>query len=461
MHLPMLHCVRKALSTLWSRLRGQASELPLTQPPPPPDGEPTYKLPAEAAPSAADDAQPESTRPRSLTVAVMASENAGETREPAPQPSAPPPGTPVSDPDAPSEPEPVSPDRATVAPIAVSADEGIAIAVAVLSIGLVLLWSTRDSRRLEPALPAITQGLPTPAIDATAAPDPVVGDRSWGRLGTPAPDAPLQSVEQPFTATSQAAAAVDLFQAAAAPSQTAAQLLSVSELGAIAQTNLGLSTIPAEIVAVLATPADVPADHWAYPFVQRLAIAGRLPESLSTTLQPAATLTRAQLAQLLSQILVPAASPAEGGPVSRFQDVPPDAEAAAAIERVAAAGFLVGYPDDRFRPDQPATRQEVLVGLVSGLGRSPDNAPPVDLSGFADADAPAAWARSRLAVAAADGLMVNYPNPAEMRPQAAATRAEAIAMFYQALVLQGQLVPLESPYVVSEVPEPEPGANAN
>jgi hypothetical protein len=50
---------------------------------------------------------------------------------------------------------------------------------------------------------------------------------------------------------------------------------------------------------------------------------------------------------------------AEGNPAADpFRDVPAGHWAAASIEAMKAGGWLAGYPDGTFRPDQPATREE-------------------------------------------------------------------------------------------------------
>jgi|GEM_PF-5023352 len=56
------------------------------------------------------------------------------------------------------------------------------------------------------------------------------------------------------------------------------------------------------------------------------------------------------------------------------------------------------------------------------------------------------YAQTAVAAATKAGLVTLYPKPQNL--DAPATRAEAAAMMYQALVYQGQMTALNSPYIV-------------
>jgi hypothetical protein len=53
-----------------------------------------------------------------------------------------------------------------------------------------------------------------------------------------------------------------------------------------------------------------------------------------------------------------------------------------------------------------------------------------------------------VAAATENALVVNYPNRDQLKPTQAATRSEIVAMIHQALVQQGKLPAVESPYEV-------------
>ena len=193
------------------------------------------------------------------------------------------------------------------------------------------------------------------------------------------------------------------------------------------------------------TLVDVPVTHWAYPFIKPMFDQGYLPDFPESGFQPDQPLTRAELAALLSQ----AFGQAPGShPDLAFGDVPSTYWAAPAIENAVTHGFMSGYPKDVFRPDQAVPRYEVLVALATGLGLTPPPAPDQTLQAFVDLDSLPAWARPKVAAATENALVVNYPNRDQLKPTQAATRAEIVAMIHQALVQQGKLPAVESPYEV-------------
>lgn len=205
-------------------------------------------------------------------------------------------------------------------------------------------------------------------------------------------------------------------------------------------------TVPPE--AATTQPADisdVPETHWAYPFIRPMFDQGYLPDLPDSGFQPDQTLTRAELAALISQAFGNA--PREGTSLT-FEDVPDSHWAASAIDNAVAQGFMNGYAEGDFRPDQDVPRYEVLVALATGLALSPSPAPDQTLQAFVDLDPLPDWARSHVAAATEGGLVVNHPNPDQLQPTQSATRAEIVAMIHQALVAQGELPAVESEYAV-------------
>ncbi len=191
--------------------------------------------------------------------------------------------------------------------------------------------------------------------------------------------------------------------------------------------------------------SDVPTTHWAYPFIKPMFDGGYLPDFPESSFQPDQPLTRAELAALLSQAFGDV--PREGS-VRDFVDVPSNYWAAPAIDSAISQDFMNGYPEGDFRPDQAVPRYEVLVSLASGLGLADPPAPDQTLQAFVDLVPLPAWARPKVAAAAENALVVNYPNRDQLKPAQAATRAEIVAMIHQALVQQGELPAVESEYTV-------------
>lgn len=188
--------------------------------------------------------------------------------------------------------------------------------------------------------------------------------------------------------------------------------------------------------------SDVPETYWAYPYIKNLYDNGLLPDFPEGQFRPDQELTRAEFAALLESSLIEngSANPAN------FVDVPETYWAKSAIDQVVASGFMSGYPEGNFRPDQFVPRYEVLVTLVAGLGLAPSQNPEAQLGAFTDdlSQMPE-WAIARVATAAENDFLATQPNPNVLRPTDTATRAEIVAMIHQALVLQGRLVPPETP----------------
>lgn len=198
-----------------------------------------------------------------------------------------------------------------------------------------------------------------------------------------------------------------------------------------------------ETIPVVGFP-DVPEGYWAKPFIEVVAGQKLMTALADGKFSPDQAMTRADFAQALQQVL---ALPTEV-PAGSYPDVAADNPNLKAIQAVTKAGFMRGYPDGQFKPNQPVTRQDVLVTLMSGLNlQPPQNAAQV-LQTFQDANQIPGWANGKIAAATANNLVVNYPDVKILQPQKTATRAEVAAFLYQALVKQGKVKPMDSPYVV-------------
>ncbi|MFC5701586.1 S8 family serine peptidase [Cohnella faecalis] len=107
---------------------------------------------------------------------------------------------------------------------------------------------------------------------------------------------------------------------------------------------------------------DLSSKHWAYGSISKAEKAGWLAMYGSSSMfQPDRPMTRGEIAILLAA----AGSVETGRPTGqRFRDVPASHPAAAAIEALERKGWLAGYRDGRFQPDEPLTRAECAVILA-------------------------------------------------------------------------------------------------
>lgn len=106
---------------------------------------------------------------------------------------------------------------------------------------------------------------------------------------------------------------------------------------------------------------DVQTGHWFYKEVETLYNSGIVDGTGEHKFSPDAPVTRAEFAVMAARW---AGLDYEGGNV--FDDVPVGHWAYSYINAAANAGWVQGYPDGSFRPDEPISRAEV-VRLVNGM----------------------------------------------------------------------------------------------
>ncbi|MBW4594192.1 MAG: S-layer homology domain-containing protein [Brasilonema angustatum HA4187-MV1] len=183
--------------------------------------------------------------------------------------------------------------------------------------------------------------------------------------------------------------------------------------------------------------------HWAAGFIQALLRMGLTHGFAYETFEPDKPITRAQYAALVAVCFNPTAK----HPATEFTDVPKDFWAYNAIKIAAQAGFVGGFRDRTFRPEQNVLRLQVIVSLVNGLGlKAADNN---SLLGLSDHNIIPSYARSAVATATQNKIVVNYPDSKQFHPNREATRGEVAAMVYQALVAVRQTPSINSPYIFS------------
>lgn len=186
------------------------------------------------------------------------------------------------------------------------------------------------------------------------------------------------------------------------------------------------------------------ANHWAKPFIEALAQHNLITGLDTGEFQPNAPMTRAQYAALLMK----AFQPQPKLPPTSFVDVAPNFWAADAIQSAYRAGLLTGFPDHTFAPDHPLVRVQAWVSLVNGLGLlagQPANL--ALLTRFVDQQNIPAYAQEAVAKATQLGLVINFPEVQQLRPNNVASRADIATVVYQALVVQQRMPAIASPYI--------------
>ncbi|WP_187329218.1 S-layer homology domain-containing protein [Halomicronema hongdechloris] len=185
---------------------------------------------------------------------------------------------------------------------------------------------------------------------------------------------------------------------------------------------------------------DVSDDYWARPFIERLADAEIIAGFPNGSFKPNQPVTRAQFAAIVRN----AFEQPQIRSATRFSDVSADYWARDAIAEAYRRGFLSGYPNGTFRPEQQIPRVQVLVSLVNGLEFSASGSINEALSLYRDADQIPSYAEDEVAAATESALVVNYPNIDTLRPEQVSTRADVAAFIYQALVAAGRMPALQA-----------------
>ncbi|WP_341526412.1 S-layer homology domain-containing protein [Nostoc sp. UHCC 0302] len=334
-------------------------------------------------------------------------------------------------------------------------DEFIAILIAFATIGAILFWSfsRKDSSW---NLNGLLSTSPTPSVQpnqvlpsAAAKVEPNVVP-NFNASPSPPPAAVVEpnTTSSPFDSTTPPV--LGLPSVNVAPTQSSQAQSPVTSPGnvepPIAASALPLVT-PSAKKSTIPPPIafnDVPNNFWSRRFIDVLSSRGILKGFPDYSFRPNQAVNRAEFAALLEK----AFDQEVGKSATSYKDVPAKFWATPAISQALSAGFLKGYPNNTFKPQQKILRSQVLVALASGLNLKEPASPNQILNVYKDAKNIPQYATGKIAAATANGLVVNYPDPQVLAPNKEATRAEVAAMIHQALVHLGKLEEISSQNIV-------------
>lgn len=183
------------------------------------------------------------------------------------------------------------------------------------------------------------------------------------------------------------------------------------------------------------TFTDVPDDFWAKPAIMALSSRGVIEGFSDGSYKPNEPVNRAQFAGILQK----AFEKARVKEAISFKDLKSNYWAAPAIEEATRTGFMNGYPNQEFKPEQSIPKVEMLSAIVTGLGLKPATDPLQTLAKYNDVEEIPKWAIPKLSSAVEAGLV--SPSATQLEPKKVATRADAAAYIYQALIKEGKIKP--------------------
>lgn len=170
---------------------------------------------------------------------------------------------------------------------------------------------------------------------------------------------------------------------------------------------------------------DLGDKQWYHDSIDYAVEHGLLEGTSATTMEPNATLIRAQLAQILYNI---EDKPAVTGEMI-FEDVPASEWFYSPILWANQNEIINGTSPTTFEPLEDISRQDLALMLYRYAGKP---AVTGDLDGFTDGDQVGDWAEEAMAWAVAEGI-VQGDTPTTLNPTGTATRAEAAAMLQRFL----------------------------
>jgi WD40 repeat protein len=192
-------------------------------------------------------------------------------------------------------------------------------------------------------------------------------------------------------------------------------------------------------------------DHWAQSCIENLADSGVVSGYPDGSFHPNDPVKRVEFAGMVRQAF---ADRPPKQPTRPFTDIPDDFWGFEAIDMATKTGFIVGYPDGTFRPNDLISRANVLVALVNGLQYplSPRPIEEVLSAALVDWGGIQNYARPQIATAILNQLVANYPDAQMLRPNFAASRAEVAAFLCQSRRQPEQTSLISSQYLAG-IPE--------
>jgi hypothetical protein len=328
----------------------------------------------------------------------------------------------------------------------ISSDEMIAVALALTGIGSILFW-TLGLKTSPINLTSLTNGSPSATVESGTKASPGVTATDTTGISSEAPaTSPNPKLGETGASLTTNPTESDRAKSAAMSAPTSAPMTATTTNAPSNQdANVAIPQNPAAPIAAnrgtVENPgkpkffSDVPDDFWAKPAIVALSSRGVISGLDNNTFQPDKQITRAEFAGMIQKGF----EKAKVKDAIKFTDIKGGYWAATAIDEATQTGFMTGYPEGVFKPDQSIPRLEMLSAIATGINLKPNSDPIGVLSKFSDGKDMPNWAVSKVSSAVEAGLI--SPNATQLGPNKIATRADAASYIYQALIKEGKIKP--------------------
>ena len=152
---------------------------------------------------------------------------------------------------------------------------------------------------------------------------------------------------------------------------------------------------------------DVPADRWSYPYIKQLYDAGVVSGTSATTFEPTANVTRAQFVTMIAGLAGADVSGYASGP---FDDVQTGSWYAPYVNWAAASGIVSGTSATTFDPAAEISRQDIAVMLYNYAQQAGVQLDQTTVTPFTDEGSIAAYALPAVQALHSAGVISGMPD---------------------------------------------------
>ena len=152
---------------------------------------------------------------------------------------------------------------------------------------------------------------------------------------------------------------------------------------------------------------DVPADRWSYPYIKQLYDAGVVSGTSATTFEPTANVTRAQFVTMIAGLAGADVSGYASGP---FDDVQTGSWYAPYVNWAAASGIVSGTSATTFDPAAEISRQDMAVMLYNYAQQAGVQLKQTTVTPFTDEGSIAAYALPAVQALHSAGVISGMPD---------------------------------------------------